>query len=146
MIVLDTNVVSEPMRREPDPGVVAWLDAQVTDELYITSVTAAELMHGVERHPPGRRRSQLADAIADLLDIDFGGRILPFDVSAAFDYSIVMGARDLGGVPIGMADAMIAAVVLSTGAEALATRNTKDFEGIGLHLVDPWTTSPLATS
>jgi predicted nucleic acid-binding protein len=87
VIVLAANVVSEVMRPRPDARVLAWLDQQVADGVYLTAVTAAELLHGVERLPAGHRRSTLENAVGELLDIDFGGRILPFDAHAAIEYA-----------------------------------------------------------
>ena len=140
MIVLDTNIVSELMHVEPDPAVVSWLDAQQAPTLYITAVTAAELLFGVERMPSGKRRARIASAIADMLEDDFADRVLPFDVSSSLEYGRVVAHREKLGQPIGMADAMIAATALSAGASLFATRNTKDFTDTGLPLVNPWIT------
>ncbi len=137
MIVLDTNVISELVRHRPDPGVLAWVDARSVADLYVTSVTVAELLYGVERLPPGRRRAGLGAAVGDLITVDFAGRVLPFDAAAAVTYAQVVAERERAGHPIGMADAMIAAVALEVGA-VLVTRNVKDFAGVGLDLVDPW--------
>ena len=137
MIVLDTNVVSELMKSDPSPIVLAWIDRQV--DPFITAVTAAELLYGVQRMPVGQRRTHVAAAIADMIDIDFAGRVLPFDVSATVDYAELVVTRERAGRPIGMADGMIAATALSAGATQFATRNVRDFEGIGLPLIDPWT-------
>ena len=140
MIVLDTNIVSELMHVEPDPAVVSWLDAQQAPTLYITAVTAAELLFGVERMPSGKRRTRIASAIADMLEYDFADRVLPFDVSSSLEYGRVVANREKLGQPIGMADAMIAATALSAGASLFATRNTKDFTDTGLPLINPWIT------
>ena len=140
MIVLDTNIVSELMHVEPDPAVVSWLDAQQAPTLYITAVTAAELLFGVERMPSGKRRTRIASAIADMLEYDFADRVLPFDVSSSLEYGRVVANREKLGQPIGMADAMIAATALSAGASLFATRNTKDFTDTGLSLINPWIT------
>ncbi|HEY5320347.1 MAG TPA: type II toxin-antitoxin system VapC family toxin [Galbitalea sp.] len=141
MIVLDTNVVSELMRARPDSAVVAWLDAQQSDDLHLTAVTAAELFFGVARIPAGSRKTSITSAIADMLEHDFTDRILPFDTFAAIDYGQLVAHREQLGHPIGMADGMIAATALSAGASCLATRNTKDFGETGLALVNPWTAS-----
>lgn len=138
MIVLDTNIVSELMRVEPDSTVVSWIDAHQPADLYITAITAAELFFGVERMPPGQRRTRIASAIADMLEVDFTDRVLPFDVSASLDYGRVVAHREHVGRPIGMADAMIAATALSAGAALIATRNTKDFSDTGVALINPW--------
>ena len=128
------------MHVEPDPAVVPWLDAQQASTLYITAVTAAELLVDVERIPSDKRRRRIASAIADMLEDDFAGLVLPFDVLSSLEYSRVVAHREKLGHPIGMADAMIAAIALSAGASLFATRNTKDFTDIGLPLVNPWVT------
>ena len=128
------------MHVEPEPAVVSWLDAQQASTLYITAVTAAELLIDVERIPSGKRRRRIASAIADMLEDDFAGRVLPLDVSSSLEYSRVVAHREKLGHPIGMVDAMIAAIALSAGASLFATRNTKDFTDIGLPLVNPWVT------
>ena len=140
MIVLDTNIVSELMHVEPDPAVVSWLDAQQAPTLYITAVTAAELLFRVERMPSGKRRARIASAIADMLEYDFADRVLPFDVSSSLEYGRIVAHREQLGHPIGMADAMIAATSLSAGASLFATRNTKDFTDTDLPLINPWIT------
>lgn len=139
MIVLDTNVVSEVMRPTPDPRVLAWLDEQVADGVFLTAVTAAELLYGVERMPAGRKRSTLEKAVGELLDIDFGGRILPFDSLAAIEYARIVIECERYGRPIRIADAMIAAAALAAGVDTIATRNVADFRDTGANIVDPWT-------
>ncbi len=137
MIVLDTNVLSELMRRQPDAGVLRWVDRIPTGEMFITAITAAELHYGVARLPEGRRRSALAARVSEMLDDDFRDRMLPFGRAAAEYYAEVTAGRDRAGRPIGMADAQIAAICRVHGGR-LATRNTKDFVGAGLVVIDPW--------
>lgn len=137
MIVLDTNVLSEIMRAKPDPAVLAWLDAQAPADLWLNAVVAAELLYGVARLPEGARKKQLALAVAAMLEQDFSGQILSFDLSAASVYAVMLAERAHIGQSMAMADAQIAAICLSRNA-ALATRNTKHFEGLGLTLVNPW--------
>jgi predicted nucleic acid-binding protein len=137
VIVLDTNVISELTRQVPEAGVVSWLDSLPAAEVATTAITAAELYDGVTRLPSGHRQTELAAAVRELLGDDFRGRVLHFDERAASRYAdIVCGRRKLGR-PIGMADAQIAAICGSVDA-ALATRNTGDFEGTGIELVNPW--------
>lgn len=138
MIVLDTNVVSEVMRPVPDPAVLAWVDAQPADELYLTSMTVAELLYGVARLPAGKRRERLAEQVGRLVDELFAGRVLPFDSAASGMYARVASARERAGAPISVADAVIAATAASASAVKLATRNVSDFAGTGLTVVDPW--------
>lgn len=137
MIVLDTNVVSEILRPRPDAGVLVWFDERQPDQLWLTAVIAAELMYGVARLPDGARKQQFVQAVAKMLDQDFAGRILAFDVGAAAVYAEMTARRERAGRPVAMADAQIAATCLLHGA-TLATRNQKHFEGLGLTLLDPW--------
>ena len=137
MIVLDTNVVSEMMRPAPDSSVLNWLNTQVAGELWLNSVVVSELLFGIARLPAGARKRQLAETFAAMLEQDFAGRILPFDLEAAVIYAELVAACEAKGRPVEMADAQIAAICLAQGAK-LATRNLKHFEGWGLVLLDPW--------
>lgn len=137
MIVLDTNVVSELMRPAPAPEVLAWLDAQNPEQLWLNSVVVAELLVGVWRLADGRRKQALAQAVGDMLEQDFAGRVLPFDVDAASAYAALVTQRERQGRPVAMADAQIAATCLAHGAQ-LATRNHRHFEELGVRLVNPW--------
>ncbi len=137
MILLDTNVLSELIRREPDEGVTQWLDSLDAAAIATTAITAAELLYGVARLPTGRRREQLSKAIDGLIEEDLGGRVEPFDVTAAAHYAALVSDRDKVGRPIGVADAQIAAICRKLGA-TLATRNTSDFTDTGIELLDPW--------
>lgn len=137
MIVLDTNVVSELLRPVPAPQVEAWLSAQEGATVYFTAVGEAELRHGVAILPAGRRRKALAEAVDAVLEEDFRDRILPFDRLAARAYAAIAAARRAAGQPISQFDAQIAAIALANGA-AVATRNTGDFAGCGIALIDPW--------
>ena len=141
MRVLDTNVVSETMRAQPHAAVLAWLDAQDPSDLWLTAVVAAELMSGVARLPDGARKQQLAHGVAAMLEQDFAGQVLPFDLAAASVYADLVAQRERSGKPIGMADAQIAATCLVHQA-TLVTRNLKDFEGLGLTLINPWAQAP----
>ena len=135
--VLDTNVLSELMRLAPERQVRAWLDAQDERSLFTTTVSQAEILAGIALLADGRRRRNLEAAAAAVFLEDLGGRVLPFDGSAAAQYALIFAERRQAGRAIGMADAMIAAIVRAHGAD-LVTRNTRDFEGCGLRLVDPW--------
>lgn len=137
MIVLDTNVVSELMRTQPAPPVLDWVNAQPADRLWLCSVVVAELLYGIARLPDGTRKRQLAVAVEGLILEDFAGRTLPFDLEAAAAYAQLVVRREAGGQPIAMADAQIGAICLAQGA-TLATRNTRDFAGLNLNLVNPW--------
>lgn len=137
MIVLDTNVISEIFRPQPEGRVIAWMEG-LTGDVAITAVTLAELLAGVRRLPKGRRRSALAATIDTALEPYRQTRaILPFDDRAAEHYADVLVAREQAGLPIHAADAQIAAICRTYGATC-ATRNGTDFTGTGVELVDPW--------
>ena len=138
MIVLDTNVVSELMRPVPNPAVLAWVDAQPDQDLWLSSVVVSELLYGLARLPSGARRAQLTQAVEEMLAEDFGGRVLAFDLPAAVVYADLVSTREQLGQPLAMADAQIAATCLAHGAQ-LATRNVRHFEALGLNWVNPWT-------
>lgn len=137
MIVLDTNVLSELMRPAPAGAVLRWISTQATASLYTTSITQAEIVHGLALLPRGKRRRALQDAATATFDQDFAGRILGFGADAAAPYAQIAADRQAQGRPISQFDAQIAAIVLSAGA-TLATRNGSDFVGCGIKLVDPW--------
>lgn len=137
MIVLDTNVVSELMRQEPHPAVLSWVGEQRPPALHTTSVTQAEVLYGVALLPAGKRRDALAAAAAAIFAEDLGGRVLPFDSAAAERFAEIVAARRRAGSPIEKFDAQIAAIALAAGA-SLATRDTGDFAGRGLAVVNPW--------
>ena len=137
MIVLDTNVISEVIGTPASSRVLQWFNSQDVREVYITSVTQAELFYGVELLAGGKRRSFLSHAIEKLFCEDFAERILPFDEQAARLYGKILPARQSIGRPMSQLDCMIASICRSHQA-ALATRNTKDFEHCGVNLVNPW--------
>lgn len=137
MIVLDTNVISEVFRSRPDTRVVEWLGA-LSGNVAVTAVTIAELLAGVQRLPDGRRKWDLRAGVdATLRPYRETRSILSFDEAAAEAYAEILSARESSGQPIGMADAQIAAICRVHGA-VCATRNTKDFTGTGVELVNPW--------
>jgi predicted nucleic acid-binding protein len=138
MIILDTNVLSELLRPDPARQVERWLAAQDGTKVYFTTVGEAELRHGVAILPKGRRRNALATAIEGLLDEDFRDRILPFDRPAARAYATIAAERRTAGRPISQFDCQIAAIARAREA-TVATRNTSDYEGCGIALIDPWT-------
>jgi len=137
MIVLDTNVVSELMRPVPDEGVVRWVAGHAVPSLFVTSITHAEVLYGIEILPAGRRRAGLEAGAARMFGDLFAGRILSFTAEAAALYAAIAAGRRAAGVPIEPVDALIAAVARTFGA-TLATRNVADFEGCGIEVVNPW--------
>lgn len=138
MIILDTNVLSELLRPAPELRVEAWIAAREGADLCFTTVGEAELLYGLALLPPGRRRDALADAIEDMLADDFRGRILPFDRPAALAYATIAATRRSIGRPVGHIDCQIAAIAQTHGA-AIATRDTADFGGCGIEVLNPWT-------
>ncbi|MDI4636909.1 MULTISPECIES: type II toxin-antitoxin system VapC family toxin [Halomonadaceae] len=134
MIVLDTNVISELMRPDPDARVVDWLDRQDAISVTISSITVAEILYGIERLPNGRRKRDFAAMAAAMFEEDFSGRILPFDGGAAVNFAEQVESV---GRQVHMADAQIAAICIQHGA-MLATRNIKDFETLSLETINPW--------
>ena len=137
MIILDTNVISALMRREPDPNVVAWLDGLPAESSWTTSVTVFEVRLGLEILEAGRRRLQLEEAFDRALEEDFEGRVLPFDVAAAQAAGRIAADRHRAGRTVEIRDVQIAGIAKARRA-TLATRNTRHFEGCGVALVDPW--------
>ncbi len=141
MTILDTNVVSEVLKPAPSPEVMDWLSGLPREAAYITSITQAELLLGVEFLPAGRRRSELAYTIGRILEDEFKGHILPFDDRAAGAYAKIVSQRRAQGRPIGQSDAMIASIS-QTWLASLATRNEADFEGCGVTIINPWFLQP----
>ncbi len=137
MIILDTNVVSELMKSAPEIAVAKWVATQPAASLFTTTITQAEILHGVKLLPRGRRRDAIAAAADAMFEEDFAQRILPFNSQAAQAYAEIAATRRRSGRPIAQFDAQIAAIAASTAAR-MATRNVLDFEGCGIEVVDPW--------
>lgn len=137
MIILDTNVLSELMKPAPARIVVEWIAAQPAASLFTTSITQAEILHGLMLLPRGRRRTALEAAASSMFAEDLGGRILGFGTDAASPYARIASDRHRAGRPISHFDAQIAAIARFTGS-AIATRHVADFEGCGVALIDPW--------
>jgi predicted nucleic acid-binding protein len=138
MILLDTNVLLELMAPKPSADVLTWMTKQrFADVLYISTVTLGEILYGIEILPAGKRKDGLLHEAEAMFQEDFGARILPFDYAAARFFAQIAAARRMRGRPISNSDAQIAATARVHGA-ALATRNTADFEGCDVALVNPW--------
>jgi len=137
MILLDTNVVSELMRPESSPAVLKWFSKQPAQELYSSSVTLAEIFYGIELLAAGQRRSDLLAGAEKMFTKVLAGRVFAFEDEAAHAFARIASARRKAGRPIAEMDAQIAAIAHVHGA-LLATRNTADFEGCGIQLVNPW--------
>ena len=138
MIVLDTNVLSEVHKKAPDANVMAWLDAQEPGDLYLTAITAEELLFGAHLHPAGERRSLLIGTVAAIIEDDFLGRVLPYDHSAANYYAMRVSGARARGITIGHADGQIGAIVAAQKSAWIATRDTAPFEAMGLKVLNPW--------
>ncbi len=136
MIVLDTNVVSEAMKPSSNPAVSAWLNEQVAETLYLSSVTLAELLYGIGTLPDGRRKDALAGTLDGLLEL-FGSRVLPFDAEAARCYAQLATKARAAGNGFPTPDGYIAAIAVANGF-ALATRDTSPFEAAGVPVINPW--------
>jgi len=141
MVVLDTNVISETMRKTPHPAVLAWLDGQTAAALFVTAVTEAEIRFGIARLPEGSRRDGLTAAADTAFDEVFRGRVIPFDRHAARAYPVIAAHRFAIGRPISQFDCQIAAIARSRGA-VVATRNVADFADTGAATVNPWDAAP----
>jgi hypothetical protein len=137
MIILDTNVVSELMRPEPERAVAAWFEGLGSEALATTTITLAEIGFGLARLPAGPRRTRLEVGFAAFTEPEGPLPIMPFTAEAALAAGQWRAARDAAGQLVSFADAAIAGIVLTHGA-TLATRNTRDFAGLGAILIHPW--------
>lgn len=137
MIILDTNVVSEFMGTPPKETVRRWLNEQAASQLFLTTISVAEICYGLEAMPSGRRQQAMRLQFESFMTQAFQSRILGFPLEAARRYGQVSAERRRAGKPISTEDAQIAAIALIHDA-TLATRNTKDFEGCGIRLVNPF--------
>lgn len=138
MIVLDTNVISETQKPTPDERVMAWLNAQEPGDLYVTAVTAEELLFGAFILPVGDRRARLIGTVEAMLEQDFGGRILPYDITAAMFYASRVSLARERGITIGHADGQIGAIVAAQRAATIATRDTSPFQAMRVDVINPW--------
>jgi predicted nucleic acid-binding protein len=137
MILLDTNVVSEPLRHTPEARVIEWIDAQPLETLYLSAMTVAELRAGVALLPTGKRRAALHENLEKSVLPMFVGRVLPFDLACTNAYAELMARVRKAGSGIETADACIAAVAIANGF-TVATRDTSPFQTAGLTVINPW--------
>ena len=137
MILLDTNVVSEPLRAAPDARVVEWIDAQPLETLFLSAITVAELRAGVALLPAGKRRTGLQDSLEKRVLPLFAGRVLPFDLACTQAYAALMPVARAAGLAIASADGYIAAIAVANGL-AIASRDTGPFKASGAAVIDPW--------
>ncbi len=136
MILLDTNVVSEAMKSSANSAVMAWLNKQAAETLYLSTVTLAELLFGIGCLPEGRRKKALAETLDGLLEL-FGDRMLSFDAKAARCYAQLAAMARSAGKGFPVPDGYIAAIAVANGF-AVATRDTGPFEAAGIASLNPW--------
>jgi predicted nucleic acid-binding protein len=137
VILLDTNVISEPLKKAPNARVVAWIDEQVVETLYLSAITVAELRLGVAALPAGKRKNVLHERLERLVLPLFGPRVLPFDLAASQAYADLMVKARAAGRAISASDGFIAATALAGGL-SMATRDASPFETAGLNVINPW--------
>ena len=137
MILVDTNVVSEPMKAQGDLRVAAWLDRQSAETLFVATISIAEILFGVAALPAGRRRVRLAEAFETEVQRLFTGRIMSFDLAAARAYASIMSGARARGLAISVADGQIAAIAAANRL-SVATRDEAPFRAAGLRTVNPW--------
>jgi hypothetical protein len=137
MILLDTNVVSEVMKTQPAEAVVAWLNGQDTERLYVSAITIGEITYGLRILPDGKRRSGLRERFERFVVLAFDQRVLAYDESAARVYGELMGDRKEHGLPMSISDGQIAAIARLNHL-AVATRNVLDFEHCGIDVLNPF--------
>jgi hypothetical protein len=137
MILLDTNVMSEPLRQAPEPRVIEWIDAQAMETLFLSSITVAELRAGVALLPVGKRRTGLQENLEKRVLPLFAGRVLPFDLACTLAYAALMAKARSAGLAVAPADGYIASIAVANGF-AVATRDTSPFEAAGITVINPW--------
>lgn len=137
MHLLDTNVVSEVMTRAPSLAVIRWLDEQHAAEVFLSSITIAEIQYGLHAMPKGKKRNSLSQQFDEFIAAGFSHRILSFDDNAARRYGILMAERKARGKPMSILDGQIASIALAHNL-TIVSRNTKDFEECGLKIINPF--------
>lgn len=138
MIILDTNVLSALMQQQPDPQVVAWLDDQPAESIWLSSITVFEARYGLALLPAGRRKDLLEQRFEELVQDDLQNRVLLFDINAAAHAAQLAADRKTCGRPVDMRDTFIAGIALARRA-TLATRNVGHFDDLSVPVVNPWT-------
>ena len=137
MILLDTNVVSEPLRPAPDARVTKWIDAQALETLFLSAITVAELRAGLALLPAGKRRSGLQTSFETRVMPLFSGRVLAFDLGCTHAYADLTAKARASGLAIASAEGYIAAIAVANGL-TVATRDTSPFKAAGIAVVNPW--------
>ena len=137
MILLDTNVISEPLRRAPEARVIKWIDAQSLETLYLSAITVAELRFGVANLPVGKRRDALQTSLENQILPLFAGRVRPFDMDCTTAYAELMAKAKSAGLAIAAADGYIASIA-ATNRFSVATRDVSPFQAAGVNVINPW--------
>ena len=137
MILLDTNVISEPLRRAPEARVINWIDAQSLETLFLSAITVAELRFGVANLPVGKRRDELQTSLENQILPLFAGRVRPFDMDCTTAYAELMAKAKSAGLAIAAADGYIAAIA-ATNRFSVATRDVSPFQAAGVNVINPW--------
>jgi predicted nucleic acid-binding protein len=137
MILLDTNVISEPLRRAPEARVIKWIDAQSLETLYLSAITVAELRFGVANLPVGKRRDELQTSLENQILPLFAGRVCPFDMDCTTAYAELMAKAKSAGIAISAADGYIASIAV-TNRFSVATRDVSPFQAAGVNVINPW--------
>ena len=137
MIVLDTNVISEPLRPAPERRVIEWMDAQAIETLYLSAISVAELRFGIASLPNGKRRNKLQTSFEKRILPLFVGRVLPFDLLASQAYSELMLKARVAGLAISTTDGLIAATAAAYHM-MVSTRDVSPFEAAGVEVINPW--------
>jgi toxin FitB len=138
VILVDTNVISEPLKARGDSRVVAWLDRQPADTLFISTISVSEILFRIAALAAGKRRNRLAAAFETAILRLFAGRVLSFDLEAARAYASLMSAARVRGLSISIVDGQIAAIAKANGF-SVATRDEAPFRAAGLNVINPWT-------
>jgi toxin FitB len=139
VILLDTNVVSEPLRPVPDARVIHWVDAQALETLFLSAITVAELRAGVALLPAGKRRTALQKSLETQVLPLFAGRVLPFDLSCTTACARLLAKARVSGLAISAADGYIAAIAATNGF-TVASRDVGAFKAAGVVVINPWLT------
>ncbi|MDK9706255.1 MAG: type II toxin-antitoxin system VapC family toxin [Desulforhopalus sp.] len=137
MILLDTNVISEPLRRAPDARVIKWIDAQSLETLYLSAITVAELRFGVASLPVGKRQYELQTSLENQILPLFAGRVCSFDMGCTTAYAELMAKARSAGLAIAAADGYIASIA-ATNRFSVATRDVQPFQAAGVNVINPW--------
>lgn len=137
MILLDTNVISEPLRRVPEARVINWIDAQSLETLYLSAITVAELRFGVANLPVGKRRDELQTSLENQILPLFSGRVRPFELDCTTAYAELMAKAKSAGLAIAAADGYIAAIA-ATNRFSVATGDVSPFQAAGVNVINPW--------